>query len=106
MTTGVPEKVEKGIYSDKSSTPRLIAEALLSPSEKSDAYWRDDDDGDLILLTCLAAKRRGGDFWRTFQEQLPDTLRESHRASGQVVVIVNRIAASRNPIWFAATDGQ
>ena len=113
------EKVEKGIYSDKSSTPRLIAEALLSPSEKSDkalqallpldSYWRDDDwgyDGDLILLTCLAAKRRGGDFWRTFQEELPDTLRGSHRASGQVVVIVNRIAASRNPIWFAATDGQ
>ena len=105
------ESVMKGIYSDRRSTPRLIAEVLLSPSEKSDkalqallpldSYWRDDDwgyDGDLILLTCLAAKRRSGDLWRTFHEELPNTVRGSHRASGQVVVIVNRIVASRNPI--------
>ena len=105
------ERVEKGIYDRKSSTARLIAEVLLSPSEKSDkalqsllpldSYWRDDDwsyDGDLILLTCLAAKRRGGDLWRTFHEELPNTMRGTHRASGQVVVIVNRLAASRKHI--------
>ena len=105
------ERVEKGIYDDKSSTARLIAEVLLSPSEKSDkalqsllpldSYWKDDDwgyDGDLILLTCLAAKRRGGDLWRTFYEELPNTMRGKHRASGQVAVILNRLAASRKHI--------
>ena len=53
-------------------------------------------NGDLILLTCLAAKRRGGDLWRTFHEELPNTMRGTHRASGQVVVIVNRLAASQS----------
>ncbi len=102
------ERVVKGIYSDRSSRERLIAEALLSPSEKSDealqsllpldTYFMDDAwsyDGDLIVLTCLAAKRRGGDVWRTFHEELSNTMRGSHRANGLVVVIVNRLAASQ-----------
>lgn len=102
------ERVVKGIYSDRSSRERLIAEALLSPSEKSDealqsllpldSYFMDDAwsyDGDLIVLTCLAAKRRGGDVWRTFHEALSNTMRGSHRANGLVVVIVNRLAASQ-----------
>ena len=78
---------------------RLIAEGLLSPSEESDkalqaalsAYQIYGDD--LVLLTCLIAKRRGGQLWRTFWEVLPDIARQSP-LSGHTVVIVNRIAAS------------
>ena len=78
---------------------RLIAEGLLSPSEESDkalqaalsAHQIYGDD--LVLLTCLIAKRRGGQLWRTFWEVLPDIARQSP-LSGHTVVIVNRIAAS------------
>ncbi len=114
------ERIEKGLYDDRSSTVRLIAEALLSPSEKSDAalqavllslsHWRFNYynkesyssrlgcwsyDGDLILLTCLAAKGRGGDVWQTFHKVLPDIVSGQHAASDPVVVIINRFAASQ-----------
>ena len=84
-------------------TTRLIAEGLLSPSEKNDralqaalaAYQIYDED--LVLLTCLIAKRRGGELWRTFWEELPDITNQS-RLSGHILVLVNRIAASRKHI--------
>ena len=82
---------------------RLIAEGLLSASEKNDralqaalaAHQVYDDD--LVLLTCLIAKRRGGKLWRTFWEELPDIANQS-QLSGHIVVIVNQIAASRKPL--------
>ena len=78
----------------------LIAESLLSPSKKSDnalqATLSADqiDHDDLLLLTCLTAKRRGGRLWQTFWEELPHIAKQP-RLSGHILVIVNRIAASR-----------
>ena len=113
------ERVEKGLYADSSSTLCTIADALLSPSEKSDAalqaqlllyrpynYYDKSYsyssrtgcwsyDGDFILLACLAAKRRGGDVWQTFHQVLPDIVSGKHAASSTGVVIINRFAASQ-----------
>ena len=78
---------------------RLIAQSLLSPSEKSDKALQailssyQISDGNLILLTCLAAKRRGGQLWQTFREELPYIIRQS-QLNGQMIIIVNRLAAS------------
>ncbi len=78
---------------------RLIAQSLLSPSEKSDKALQaifspyQISDGNLILLTCLAAKRRGGQLWQTFREELPHIIRQS-QLNGQMIIIVNRLAAS------------
>ena len=81
----------------------LIGESLLSPSAERDkalqaalaAHQVYGDD--LVLLTCLIAKRRGGQLWQTFREELPAiaTLRP---LSGHIVVIINRLAASRGRI--------
>ena len=82
---------------------RLIAEGLLSPSKENDNALQvmlsshQIDDEDLILLTCLIAKQRGGDLWQTFHEKLPDIVRQS-RMNGQVLIVVNRLAASQS-IW-------
>lgn len=86
-------------------TAHLIAEGLLSPSEKNDRALQaalathQIYGDDLVLLTCLIAKRRGGQLWQTFWEEFPDIAQQS-RLSGHILVIVNRLAASRNPIWF------
>ena len=82
---------------------RLIAKSLLSPSQKSDKALHgmlashQISDEDLMLLTCLAAKRRGGHLWQTFREELPDLVRQS-RMSGQVLVIISRLQALKADI--------
>ena len=84
-------------------TLALIAEGLLAPSEENDKalqvaisthqIYRDD----LVLLTCLIAKRRGGQLWRTFQEELPHIAKQGS-LSGYILVILHRLEASRSPI--------
>ena len=82
---------------------RLVAEGLLSPSEESDKALQaalsthQIYGDDLVLLTCLTAKRRGGRLWQTFWEELPHIAKQ-RRLSGHILVIVNRIAASRKHI--------
>ena len=84
----------------------LIAESLLSPSEDSDkalqaalsAHQIYGDD--LLLLTGLIAKRRGGQLGQTFREELP-YIAEQNLVSGHIWVILNRLEASRNPIWLS-----
>ena len=85
------------------NTARLIAQSLLSPSEESDKALaiavssHQISDENLILLTCLAAKRRGGHLWQTFREELPDLVRQ-RRMSGQVMVIISRLQALNTEI--------
>lgn len=80
----------------------FIAESLLSPSEKSDKalqavlFEHGIYSGDLLLLTCLTAKRRGGQLWQTFREELPDIARWI--PGGHILVLINRLAASRRHI--------
>ena len=81
----------------------LIAEGLLLPSEKSDkalaaalsAHQIYGDD--LLLLTGLIAKRRGGQLWKTFREELPYITRQGP-ISGHILVILNRLEAARSLI--------
>ena len=80
-------------------TAHLIAEGFLSPSESNDkalqaALAADQIYGDdLVLLTCLIAKQRGGQLWRTFWEEFPDIANQSP-LSGPMLVLINRLAAS------------
>ena len=82
----------------------LIAEGFLSPSEDNDkvlqaalsAHQIYGDD--LLLLTGLIAKRRGGQLWQTFREELP-YIAKQNSVNGHILVILNRLEASRNPIW-------
>ena len=84
----------------------LIAESLISPSEDSDkalqaalsAHQIYGDD--LLLLTGLIVKRRGGQLWQTFREELPHIAKQ-HLVNGHIWVILNRLEASRNPIWLS-----
>ena len=81
------------------STTRLIAQGWLSPSVENDislmeaisAHRIGGDDG--VLLTSLLAKRRGGQLWRTFREEMPAIVR-AQPLNGHVVVFVNRLEAS------------
>ena len=81
------------------STTRLIAQGWLSPSVENDislmeaisAHRIGGDDG--VLLTSLLAKRRGGQLWRTFREEMPSLVR-AQPLNGHVVVFVNRLEAS------------
>ena len=78
---------------------RLIAQGWLSPSVESDfslieaisAHQISGDDR--IFLTSLLAKRRGGQLWRTFREEMPSLVR-AQPLNGHVVVFVNRLEAS------------
>ena len=82
---------------------QLIAEGLLSPSEKSDKALaaalsaHQIYDEDLLLLASLVAKRRGGQLWQTFREELPNLVRQIP-LNGQVVVILNRLQALHTEI--------
>ena len=77
----------------------LIAQGWLSPSVETDlslmeaisAHRIGGDDG--VLLTSLLAKRRGGQLWRTFREEMPSIAR-AQPLNGHVVVFVNRLEAS------------
>ena len=81
------------------STTRLIAQGWLSPSVENDislmeaisAHRIGGDDG--VLLTSLLAKRRGGQLWQTFREEMPSLVR-AQPLNGHVVVFVNRLEAS------------
>ena len=78
---------------------RLIAQGWLSPSVETDlslieaisAHRIGGDDG--VLLTSLLAKRRGGQLWQTFREEMPSLVR-AQPLNGHVVVLVNRLEAS------------
>ena len=88
-------------------TARLIAEGLLKPSARNDkalqaALLKHDIYGeDLVLLTCLLAKNRGGQLWQTFREEFPYIARRN-RLNGHIVVIISRIEASPQNIQFLA----
>ena len=77
----------------------LIAQGWLSPSVEIDlslieaisAHRIGGDDG--VLLTSLLAKRRGGQLWQTFREEMPSLVR-AQPLNGHVVVLVNRLEAS------------
>ena len=85
------------------NTARLIAQSLLSSSEESDEALaatlasHQISDEDLMLLAGLAAKRRGGQLWQTFREELPDLVRQG-RMSGQILVIISRLQALNTEI--------
>ena len=88
-------------------TARLIAEGLLKPSARNDKALqaalstRDIYGDDLVLLTCLLAKRRGGELWQTFREEFPYIARQS-RLNGHVAVTISRIEALHTDIQFSA----
>ena len=88
-------------------TARLIAEGLLKPSARNDkalqaALLTHDIYGeDLVLLTCLLAKNRGGQLWQTFREEFPYIARRN-RLNGHIVVAISRIEASPRNIQFSA----
>ena len=87
-------------------TARLIAEGLLKPSARNDkalqaALLTHDIYGeDLVLLTCLLAKNRGGQLWQTFREEFPYIARRN-QLSGHIVVAISRIEASPRNIQFS-----
>lgn len=99
-------KMDKNIYINM-KTARLIAEGLLKPSARNDkalqaalsthAIYGDD----LVLLTCLVAKSRGGQLWQTFRAEFPYIARQS-RLNGHVAVIISRLEASHKGIQFSA----
>ena len=49
------------------------------------------DDG--VILVCLVAKRRAGQLWQTFREEMPSLVR-AQPLNGHVVVLVNRLESS------------
>lgn len=87
-------------------TARLIAEGLLKPSARNDkalqaALLTHEIYGeDLVLLTCLLAKNRGGQLWQTFREEFPYIARRN-RLNGHIVVTISRIEASPRNIQFS-----
>ena len=78
---------------------RIIAEALRSRSVNKERRLltallaheiRGDDH---VLLTSLIAKRRGGQLWDTFRQEMPDIVGQQP-LNGHVVVALNRLEAS------------
>ena len=84
----------------------LIAEGLLKPSARNDKALqaalstRDIYGEDLVLLTCLLAKNRGGQLWQTFREEFP-YIAKQNRLNGHIVVTISRIEASPRNIQFS-----
>ena len=88
-------------------TARLVAEGLLNPSKRNDKALQeaisthDIYGDDIVLLTCLLAKSRGGQLWQTFREEFPYIVRRN-RLSGHVVVMISRIGASPKSIQISS----
>ena len=88
-------------------TAHLIAEGLLKPSARNDKALQqavsthDIYGDDLVLLTCLLAKSRGGQLWQTFREEFPYIARRN-RLSGHVAVIISRLEGMHRDIQFLA----
>ena len=84
-------------------TTRLITQGWFSPSVENDLSLMEAisahriGGGDSILLTSLLAKRRGGQLWQTFREELP-TLVKKRPWNGHVVVLLNRLEGA--PLAF------
>lgn len=99
-------KIDKNAHISM-KTARLIAEGLLKPSARNDKALQaalsthDIYGDDLVLLTCLLAKRRGGQLWQTFREELPYIARQK-RLNGHVSVIISRIEATHENIPVSA----
>ena len=99
-------KMDKNTHIDM-KTARLIAEGLLKPSARNDKAVQavlskhDIYGDDLVLLTCLLAKRRGGQLWQTFRQELPYIARQSP-LNGHVRVIISRIEATHGNIPLSA----
>jgi Ca-activated chloride channel family protein len=106
MAKSLLMKMDKNAYINM-KTARLIAEGLLKPSARNDKALQaalsthDIYGDDLVLLTCLVAKRRGGELWQTFREEFPYIARQS-RLNGHVAVIISRIEAMPKGIQFSA----
>ena len=87
-------------------TVHLIAEGLLKPSARNDKALqaalstRNIYGEDLVLLTCLLAKNRGGQLWQTFREEFP-YIAKQNRLNGHIVVTISRIEASPRNIQFS-----
>ncbi len=102
----VDDAVKSLVKSDDSSwdgTTRLIAQGWLSASPEvdrmlSNAIAAHKINGDNnVLLTSLLAKRRGGQLWQTFREEMPNIVGKQ-RLNGHLVVLVNRLEAG--PLAF------
>lgn len=86
-------------------TARLIAHGWLSPLPSAQNYLslieailaHQISGDDTIVLTSLLAKRRGGQLWQTFREEMPSLVR-AQPLNGHVVVLVNRLEGS--PLAF------
>ena len=106
MAKSLLMKMDKNAYINM-KTARLIAEGLLKPSARNDKALQaalsthDIYGDDLVLLTCLVAKNRGGQLWQTFREEFPYIARQS-RLNGHVAVIISRIEARYKGIQFSA----
>ena len=87
-------------------TAHLIAEGLIKPSARNDKAVQaalsthDIHGGDFVILSCLLAKRRGGQLQQTFHEVFPDIARRN-QLNGHVIVIISRIEASPRNIQFS-----
>ena len=88
-------------------TARLIAEGLLKPSARNDKALQEVLSthqiygDDLVLLTCLLTKSRGGQLWQTFREELPYIARQI-QLNGHVRVIISHIEAMPGNIPLSA----
>ena len=94
-------------------TVHVIAEGLLKPSARNDKALQqvistydifsihDIYGDDLVLLTCLVAKSRGGQLWQTFHEEFPYIARQS-QLSGHVAVIISRLEGMHRDFQFSA----
>lgn len=102
LDSQVDDAIKSLLKVDENSTDRnirLIAQSWLSPSTETDASLIEAisthqiGGDDSVLLTSLVAKRRGGQLWQTFREELP-SLVNAQPLNGHVVVLVNRLEAS------------
>ena len=106
ITKALLTKVDEDAHIDI-KTARLVAEGLLKPSERNDKALQaalvthNIYGNDLVLLTCLLSKNRGGQLRRTFREEFPHIARQ-RQLNGHVVVIISRIEASPRNIQFSA----
>ena len=80
-------------------TTRIIAEGLFSPSARNESRLleailaHEIDGNDHVLLTSLIAKRRGGQLWETFSQEMPDIV-EGQWLYTEVELILNQLEAS------------